>query len=62
MKKIFIILFMIFAVSFINENYAQNGTKKVNIRYISDNMTLFIWANLPFSRDYNSKWCNIMYH
>ena len=31
MKKIFIILFMIFAVSFINENYAQNGTKKVNI-------------------------------
>ena len=31
MKKLFIILFMIFAVSYINENYAQDNTKKVNI-------------------------------
>ncbi|OEJ16198.1 hypothetical protein BFL38_12255 [Brachyspira hampsonii] len=33
MKKLFIILFMIFAVSYINENYAQNNTKKVNISF-----------------------------
>ena len=33
MKKLFIILFMIFAVSFISENYAQNNTKKVNISF-----------------------------
>ena len=33
MKKVFIILFMIFAVSFMNENYAQNNSKKVNISF-----------------------------
>ncbi|WP_295155702.1 DUF2271 domain-containing protein [uncultured Brachyspira sp.] len=33
MKKLFTILFMIFAVSYINENYAQNNTKKVNISF-----------------------------
>lgn len=33
MKKLFIILFMIFALSYVNENYAQSNTKKVNITF-----------------------------
>lgn len=33
MKKVIIIVFMIFAVSYINENYAQNSSKKVNISF-----------------------------
>ena len=33
MKKLFIMLFMIFALSYVNENYAQNSTKKVNISF-----------------------------
>ncbi|MEI0794800.1 DUF2271 domain-containing protein [Brachyspira pilosicoli] len=33
MKKLFIILFMIFALSYVNENYAQSNTKKVNISF-----------------------------
>ena len=33
MKKIFIILFMIIIASYVNENYAQNTSKKVNISF-----------------------------
>ena len=33
MKKLIIIVFMIFAVSYVNENYAQNSSKKVNISF-----------------------------
>ncbi|MEI0538694.1 DUF2271 domain-containing protein [Brachyspira pulli] len=33
MKKIIIIIFMIFIASFVNENYAQNNSKKVNITF-----------------------------
>ena len=33
MKKLIIIAFIIFAVSYVNENYAQNSSKKVNISF-----------------------------
>ncbi|WP_028329225.1 DUF2271 domain-containing protein [Brachyspira alvinipulli] len=33
MKKIIIIVFMLLAVSYINENYAQSSSKKVNISF-----------------------------
>lgn len=33
MKKIILTIFMIFAVSYINENYAQSSSKKVNISF-----------------------------